>query len=135
MSVITGKVIDMTGKPLYNATVVFTDKNGKAYSPLMGTVTDFNGRYSFDTLGGYYLRVSSIGYKTMLQPVLLKNFQAGGAYIQVINFALPKTAYQLPEVVIHGGVKKSWWDRNRHYAWLTFGLVAIGYAVKKNSQQ
>ena len=81
MSVITGKVIDMTGKPLYNATVVFTDKNGKAYSPLMGTVTDFNGRYSFDTLGGYYLRVSSIGYKTMLQPVLLKNFQIGRAHV------------------------------------------------------
>ncbi len=131
MAAITGKVIDgKSGKPLYNATVVFTDKNGKPYSPLTGTVTGFNGGYSFNALAGYYIRVSYIGYKSVVKPITLKNFSSGGKYTQVINFTLQPTGYKLPEVVIHGGVKKSLW--NRQYAWLAMGMLAVGYVINKN---
>ncbi len=130
MAAIKGKVIDSkTGKPLYNATLVFTDKTGKAYSPLTGTVSGFDGGYSFDTLGGYWLRASYIGYKTIVKPVSLSTFQAGAGYSQTINFALIPTDYKLPEVVIHGGQKKPWWKGN--LAWMA-GIVVIGYiALKK----
>lgn len=141
MAVITGKVIDAkTGKPVYNATLVFTDKQGKAYSPLVGTVTGFDGGYAFDTLGGYYLRASYMGYKTVIKPVSLSNFQSGGGYSQSINFALEPSNYQLPEVVIKGSKPAKpaiptipgWWQKNRGIAVLAAGLFVIGLIVKNN---
>ena len=134
MAAITGKITDAkTGKPIYNAHVIFTDKKGNPYSPLMGTVTNFDGTYSFDNLGGYYLKVLMLGYDNLVKPIDLTKFQSGGNYANVINFQLQPNSYNLPEVVIKGKrtATPGWWNKNRGIAVLA-GLVVVGFIIKHN---
>jgi len=132
MTVITGKVVNAaTGKPVYNAHVFFTDKRGKSYSPLKGTVTDFDGNYSFDSLGGYYLKATHIGYSDVLKPIDLSRFQSGGDYANILNFRLPATAYGLPEVVIHGNSldNRSWLTKNKGTVLMLGGMALTSYVL------
>ncbi len=131
MAAIIGKVFDAeTGKPVYNAHVIFTDKNGKPYSPLVGTVTDFDGSYSFATLGGAYLKVTHISYKPQIKAVDLTNFGSGGSYSQIINFTLQPSNIQLPEVVIHG---KNWITRNKWVFPIAGILLFFGIKFKNKN--
>ena len=108
MPVITGKVTNKkTGEPVWNAHVVFTDQHGVPYSPLTGTVTDPDGNFSFDTLGGYYLKVSHVQFKSVLLPISLKHYQDGGDYSSRLNVPLTPASYTLPEVTIKGRKTKS----------------------------
>ncbi len=130
MAVITGKITNnVTGKPIYNAHVFYTDKMGKPYSPLVGTVTDFDGNFSFDSLGGYYLKVTHVGYSDMVKPIDLSHFQSGGDYLNTLNFQLIPTAYNLPEVVIHGKNTNDWMAKNKGSIFLLSGIAYIGYVL------
>jgi len=137
MAVIKGKITDAkTGEPIYNAHVIFTDKKGNPYSPLKGTVTNFDGTYSFDTLYGYYLKVLMLGYDELVKPIDLTKFQSGGNYANVIDFQLQPNSYNLPEVVIKGKRTTptpvpNWWNKNRGIALLA-GMVVVGFIIKHN---
>jgi len=132
MAALTGKVVDKnTGKGIYNAHVVFTDANGNKGNPLVGTVTDFDGYYQFETLGGQYLTASFVGYKNITKQIDFSNFQSGGNYSQIINFSLDGSGLNLPEVIITSETK-DWFKRNKA---LVYSVMAIGIfswiAIKK----
>ena len=136
MAAIKGKVIDAkTGKPVYNAHVIFTDENGKPYSPLVGTVTGFDGGYSFDSLAGYHLKVTYMGYADMIKPVDLSRFSAGGSYTNTMNFQLQPTTYKLPEVVIRGQkpANSTWWAKNKGGILILGSIVLIGFISYRNN--
>ncbi len=85
---VTGKVTDAkTGETLPFVNIAFIDSR-------IGTTTDIDGNYSFDT---YYatdsIRVSFIGYIT--RSMAVKKDKA-----QVINVALDPSSFELAEVVI-----------------------------------
>ncbi len=108
MPVLTGKVTNIkTREPVWNAHVIFTDENGKPYSPVIGTVTDLNGNFSFDTLGGYYLRISHVQFENVTLPINLSHYQSGGDYSSRLNISLTPNSYLLPEVTIKGKKTKS----------------------------
>jgi hypothetical protein len=133
MAVITGKVVNVkTGQPVYNAHVIFTNNNGEAYSPLVGTATDFDGNYSFDTLGGYYLKVTHLGYSDMVKPINLSQFQSGGDYKNNLNFELEPSSYQLPEIVISDKIQanaNTWFEENKGGILAISGIVLITYVL------
>lgn len=56
---ITGKVIDAKGEPVIGATIKEEGTNN-------GTITDFDGNFSFEASEGGNLEVSYIGYKSIL---------------------------------------------------------------------
>lgn len=85
---ISGRVSDAgTGEPLPFVNIAFVNSR-------IGTTTDFDGKYSFDT---YYatdsIQVSSVGYSTRVLPVKKDR-------TQVIDIALQPSAVSLGEVVI-----------------------------------
>jgi len=123
MTSIQGKVVDKnTGKGIYNAHVVFSDASGNHGSPLMGTTTDFDGYYQFETLGGQFLTASFVGYKKITKQIDFSNFQSGGNYSQVINFSLDTSGFNLPEVIITPQTR-DWFKRNKA---LVYSTIAIG---------
>jgi iron complex outermembrane receptor protein len=66
---ITGKVRDVsTGEPIYRANVELVTESGSS-----ATVTDFKGRFTFDTLtsGSYVIRVTFIGYRSVSRDVMV----------------------------------------------------------------
>ena len=129
MKAISGKVVDAaTGQPVFNAHVVFTDATGKPYSPLRGTVTNPDGYYSFETLGGTHLKVTHVSYKSQVKEIDLSNYSSSGTYTQVINFSLQPAGIMLPEVVIKPVT--SWFKKNKlvSYAGLA---VLFGFMVFK----
>jgi len=125
MRALIGKVVDKnTGKGIYNAHVVFTDASGNYGSPTMGTVTDFEGNYQFETLGGQFVTASHVSYKKMIKQIDFSNFQSGGDYSQVINFSLDGSGFNLPEVIITPKTKQ-WVTRNSRA--LALSLAALGF--------
>lgn len=129
MKVISGKVVDAsTGQPVFNAHVVFTDAAGKPYSPLRGTVTDPDGYYSFETLGGTHLKVSHVSYKSQVKEIDLNTYSSSGTYTQVINFSLKPAGVMLPEVVIRPVT--NWFKKNKLISYA--GIAALlGFMVLK----
>ncbi|MFA5418867.1 MAG: DUF5686 family protein [Bacteroidales bacterium] len=85
---VSGTVVDAkTNEPLPFVNVVFLDKN-------IGTITDYNGQYSFETRwASDNLQASFMGYVLQVKPVSSdKN--------QVINFKLISETYDLTEVEV-----------------------------------
>jgi len=85
---VSGTVVDAkTNEPLPFVNVVFLDKN-------IGTITDYNGQYSFETRwASDNLQASFMGYVPQVKPVSSdKN--------QVINFKLTSETYDLTEVEV-----------------------------------
>ncbi len=121
MPAITGKVTNKeTGEPVWNAHILFTDRNGTPYSPLVGTVSRPDGSFSFETLGGYYLKISHIQFKSVLMPVDLSHYQSGGDYSNELDIRLTPKSHTLPEVVIKG-------EKNKSYAGSL--LLVLGGAI------
>jgi len=132
MSAIKGKITDkITGEPIFNAHVVFCDANGTPFSPLVGTVTDMDGNFSFETLSGYYLKLTHVSYSPVLIPIDLSIFSSTGTYQAVINVAMAAGANTLPEVVIYAQ-GNTWWDKYKNYIAIAAGLSIISYLIYKN---
>ena len=127
MNAITGKIVDAaTGQPVFNAHIVFTDESGKPYSPLKGTVSDPDGNYRFETLGGAYLKATHVSYKSQVKPINMSNYGSGGTYTQVINFSLQPAGILLPEVVIKP--VKTWFEKNKLLAYASMAAL-LGFIV------
>ena len=134
MAVIIGKVVDnKTGKGIYNAHMVFTDASGNYGSPTIGMVTDINGNYQFETLGGQFITVSHVSYKKMSKQVDFRKFQSGGSYKQVINFSLDGSGLNLPEVVITPETKQ-WFVRNKALVFSTLAIGLLGWVALKKKK-
>lgn len=134
MAALTGKVVDKnTGKGIYNSHVVFTDANGNPANPPVGAVTDFDGYYQFETLGGQYLTASFVGYKNITKQIDFSNFQSGGNYSQIINFSLDGSGLNLPEVIITSETR-DWFKRNKALVYSTMAIGIFSWiAIKKKS--
>jgi len=133
MKAITGKIVDTkTGEPIFNAHVIFTDASGNPYSPIKGTVTDPDGSYQFETLGGTYLKVTHVSYQSQIKPIDITNYGSGGNYSQVINFSLQPSTVNLPEVVIKP--LKNWFEKNKLLIYASAALL-FGYLVFNNNER
>lgn len=129
MKAISGKVVDAaTGQPVFNAHVVFTDSRGNPYSPVRGTVTGPEGNYSFETLGGTYLKVTHVSYKSQVKAIDMSNYSSSGSYTQVINFSLQPAGVMLPEVVIKPVT--TWFKKNKMVTYAAMAVL-LGYVVMK----
>jgi len=130
MKAISGKVVDAaTGQPVFNAHVVFTDEKGKPYSPLRGTVTNPDGYYSFETLGGTHLKVTHVSYKSQVKEIDLSTYSSSGTYTQVINFSLQPAGIMLPEVVIKPVT--NWFKKNKLISYVSIAALLGFMAFRK----
>ena len=84
---VRGTVVDAKGEPVIGATVRLKNNSG------VGTVTDFDGKFSLNAPRGAVLVVSYIGYTT-------QEVQAAGA--QHLNVILQEDNKNLKEVVVIG---------------------------------
>ena len=82
----TGTVVDQNGEAMIGVSVKVKD------NATMGTITDLNGKFSFDVPKGATLEISYIGYKTV-------TVKAEGT---VLNITMKEDAEVLDEVVIVG---------------------------------
>ena len=95
-----GTVIDkVTASPLIGATVVVTNSN-----PVMGTVTDMNGNFSFKNVpvGRQTIEISYIGYNKM---TIFNLLLTSGKEV-VVNVKLEEKAYLVDEITIRPDRKK-----------------------------
>ena len=84
---VRGTVVDAKGEPVIGATVRLKNNSG------VGTVTDFDGKFSLNAPRGAVLVVSYIGYTT-------QEVQAAGA--QHLNVILQEDNKSLKEVIVIG---------------------------------
>jgi hypothetical protein len=123
MAALRGKVIDKsTGKGIFNAHVVFCDESGNYGSPVMGTVTDIDGNYQLETLGGQFITVSHVAFKTQIKEIDFSNFQSNGSYSQQINFEMDGSGIMLPEVVIRPAKNVFEWAK-ANKVWIYSGIA------------
>lgn len=84
--IITGTVVDEAGEPVIGASVVVTGTT-------VGTVTDFDGKYSLELPdGAEQLTFSFIGYSSVTRPIGAEN---------VIDITLLEDATELGQVVVN----------------------------------
>ncbi len=130
---IVGKITDKsTGEPIWNAHIVFTDDQGNPYSPLMGTVSDIDGNFSFDTLGGYTLKITHLSYQDVIVPIDITAFQSDGGYQAYFDIKMVTGSNTLPEVVIKP--QQSWWEKNRYWLMGALGVGIMGYFITANNK-
>jgi len=117
-----GYVYDaLSGDPLPFANVFFSFKNGDTKEPVIGTITDENGFYSFgENCGGFTISASFTGYKMLT----ITRTDACSAEAHV-DFALEPSSSILPGVEIVGDmVKKATTSvKENGINWLMAGLV------------
>ncbi len=92
---IKGVVSDEQNQPVIGASVVITEKT-------IGTHTDINGQYIIEKIpaGKYIVRISSIGYASKTEEVILKDGQQ-----TELNFILSEDVLTVNEVAIVGKSK------------------------------
>jgi len=90
MAAITGQVTSkITGRPIAGALIKFVDAQGKPLSDSpMQAVSDQNGDYFFETLGGYYLSIEHKAHVKSLKALDIANYGSGGAYTSRVDVTL-----------------------------------------------
>ena len=85
---LSGNVTDTSGAPLPGATLVIQDTQ-------MGTTTDFDGHYEIKDLidGSYQIRVSFIGFETLVETVTVSG-------MTTFNFMMQESSYQLEGMIV-----------------------------------
>jgi len=99
-NIIRGKVIDEDTKtPLIGVTVIIVDSN-----PIIGTITDINGNFSFDPLpvNRYNLRFQFLGY----EPLDVPNILLSSGKETVLNISMREAITGLQEIKVTGSQKK-----------------------------
>ncbi len=93
---ISGTVLDEKAEPLPGVTVMIE-------GTLVGTITDFEGAYSFttDMEGDYNLNASFVGYSTGIKSISL-----GNGNLENIDFNLDPDLIGLDEVVVTGVINQ-----------------------------
>lgn len=92
--VIRGRVLDReTNVSLLGANIVILDTD-----PLIGTVSDVDGYFRLEEvpIGRYSIRVSFVGYETLVVPEI----QVGSAREVVLSFSLKESSESIDEVVV-----------------------------------
>ena len=99
---LSGRVVsEKDGTPIINAAIYIKNNN-------IGVFTDQNGLYhiKFPQSGKYTIRVSFMGYNTIIQTVNVKGEST-------LNFTLKENSHELNEVVIRGSAQKAEINRIR----------------------
>ncbi len=99
---LSGRVVsEKDGTPIINAAIYIKNNN-------IGVFTDQNGLYhiKFPQSGKYTIRVSFMGYNTIIQTVNVKGEST-------LNFTLKENSHELNEVVVRGSAQKAEINRIR----------------------
>ena len=99
---LSGRVVsEKDGTPIVNAAIYIKNNN-------IGVFTDQNGLYhiKFPQSGKYTIRVSFMGYNTIIQTVNVKGEST-------LNFTLKENSHELNEVVVRGSAQKAEINRIR----------------------
>jgi hypothetical protein len=122
----TGTVIDKTtNEPIFNVQVYSSDAKGKISNPPVGTITDFDGKYSLYPATSH-ITFKHIGYNT--QTITLP------VGTNTVNASLTPANYQLPVVEITYD-NRNWWQKNQHILGLGLGISVLTtflYYLKAN---
>ena len=97
---IKGKIIDNSSQePLPSATIVILGTN-----PIIGTTSDMDGNFRLENVavGRYDLKVSFIGYESVVKPEVIVT----SSKEVILTIALTENAYSLDEIVIKPRVIK-----------------------------